>query len=84
MGRHRAAEEVEVSRLRLILTLGKPYWSKYRKSIIAALGTALTTAFAVYTNGITQDEWLLILTSALGTLGVYKFPNKDKKVKVKE
>jgi len=74
---------VEVSKLRIILTLGKPYWARYRKTILSALGTAVTTAFAVYTNGITTDEWLLILTSALATAGVYKFPNVKKEVKVK-
>ena len=83
MGKHRAPEVVEVSKLRLILTLGKPYWAKYRKAIMSGLGTAVATGLAVYTNGITQEEWMLILTSALATAGVYKFPNAKKEVKVK-
>jgi len=73
MGRHRAPDQPAglVERFTAV-------WKKYQKSIVAAIGAIVSTIYAVYTGGITQEEWIFIGFQALAAAGVYKFPNKDK------
>ncbi len=73
MGRHRAPDDSGGFRVRFMTI-----WKKYQKSIVAAIGAGVSTIYAVYTGGITQEEWIFIGFQVLAAAGVYKFPNVDK------
>lgn len=96
MGKHRATEEGHNTWIETESIRGKPtrlrrawveycqpFYKRYRKSIVAAASTAITTIFAVYTDGISQDEWMFILIQVGATLGVWRFPNATNKKVVK-
>lgn len=83
MGRHYAPEDKQPGRLRTIIVNCQPLYKRYRKSIVAAASTAITTIFAVYTDGISQEEWMFILIQVGATLGVWRVPNATNKKVVK-
>lgn len=83
MGRHYAPEGKQPGRLRTILTYCQPFYKRYRKSIVAAGGAAITAAVSVYTNGITPEEWMFILIQVGAAVGVWRVPNATNKKVVK-
>lgn len=93
MGRHRAPDETqEISvvnpdaksrRVKAILVYCQPFYKRYRKSILAAASAAVTAGVAVYTDGITSDEWMFILIQIGAAIGVWGVPNATNKKVVK-
>lgn len=70
-------------KVKAFLVYCQPFYKRYRKSIVAAASTAITTIFAVYTDGISQEEWMFILIQVGATLGVWRIPNATNKKVVK-
>lgn len=62
----------------------QPFYKRYRKSIVAAAGAALTALFSVWTNGITQEELTFILIQIGAAIGVWGVPNATNKKVVKK
>lgn len=83
MGRHQAPGEREVGRVKAIVAYCQPFYKRYRKSIVAAGGAAITAAISVYTDGITSDEWMFILIQIGAAIGVWGIPNATNKKVVK-
>lgn len=87
MGRHRAPEEDFIPGLngsaQAALVYCQPFWKRYKKFIVAALGAFVSTMLAVYTGGITPEEWYLIITAVASALGVSIFPNASNEKVVK-
>ncbi len=58
----------------------------HNKSIMALLSTGFVTWLALRSNGVTEDEWIQIVVSALGAAGVVlaipnvKKPNDSNKI----
>lgn len=84
MGRHDAPEDNRPGRLRTIIVYCQPFYKRYRKGIVAVLSAVFITGQAVVTNGITPDEWAMIITAALGAAGVIQVPNATNKKVVKD
>lgn len=88
MGKHRAKEvdvPVERSRLkRFYAEYCQPFYKRYRKFIVAALGAAIVALQSAYTDGnISQDEWWMIATSAAAAAGVWTVPNATNRKVIK-
>jgi hypothetical protein len=49
-------------------------FTKYGKTILAAIAAATVAAQAVITDGITPTEWLTIVIAGLGAVGVFFAP----------
>lgn len=79
MGQHSDTEGVtqpRQSRLRhVVVTYCQPFYKRYRKFIVAALGAAFVTFQSVVTDGVTNEEWLTILIAAATAAGVWRVPN---------
>lgn len=73
-----------VGKMKAIIVYCQPFYKRYRKAIVSALGTAISLGIAAYTDfQISQDEWYFIGTQVLATLGVYQLPNATNKKVVK-
>lgn len=97
MGKHRAPEEGHVTwietesirgkktgKVKAFLVYCQPFYKRYRKSLVAAAGAAITTLFAVYTDGVSQEELMFILIQAGAAAGVWRVPNATNKKVVKK
>lgn len=87
MGEHSEPEEgtqPKQSRLRrVVVVYCQPFYRRYRKFIVAALGAAFVTFQSVVTDGVTNEEWLTILIAAATAAGVWRVPNATNKKVVK-
>lgn len=89
MGKHRALEAGETTAvenrrlIRVWTEYCQPFYKRYRKGIVAVASAVFTVFCSVYTNGISPQEWILIITTALGAAGVISVPNETNKKVVK-
>jgi hypothetical protein len=52
-----------------------PFFTRYGKTILAAVAAAIVAGQAAITDGVvTKDEWITIAVAALGAFGVFFAP----------
>ena len=51
--------------------------TKYRKTIVAIVGAALTWAISTYASDPDVSKWLSLVTAVLTAAGVYQVTNKE-------
>jgi hypothetical protein len=87
MGKHSAPEPEQKPkghRVRAIIGYCQPFYKRYRKFIVAALGAAIVALQAAISDGtVTPAEWYMIATSAAAAAGVWTFPNATNKKVIK-